>query len=154
MFPGSTELELEAGIVSSGRIFRSGKRRKTEKGWWNPSMFEESEHELWSYEDEGSCDEEDDYSPISEGPKAEDSAETSRLGRNYITPTISQEVRYRVSSPENTANTDSAIPVTSVWEGTPPMNSKLENPNSNSMVATDVRLPTFNGNGTEDPEQH
>ena len=46
MFPGITEHELEFGILRSGRIFRSGKRRKTENGRRNPSLFEESEKEL------------------------------------------------------------------------------------------------------------
>ena len=51
-------------------------------------------------EDQGSCDEEEDYSPISEGPEdSEDFEEMSRSGCNYITPTISPEVRSRVSSP-------------------------------------------------------
>ena len=53
-----------------------------------------------------------------------------------------------------TNNTDSAILVTSAREGTPPLNYELENLDANSMDATDVWLPTFNGNGMEDPEQH
>ena len=68
MFSGSTEPEVEAGIPRSERIFRSGKRRKTERGRRNPRLFEESQHKIWSCEDEGSCDEEEDYSPILEGP--------------------------------------------------------------------------------------
>ena len=32
MFPGSTEPELEAGFLRSGRRFRSGKRRNTVGG--------------------------------------------------------------------------------------------------------------------------
>ena len=41
-------------------------------------MFKESEHELQSQVDEGSCDEED-YSPISEGPEDfEEFGETPR----------------------------------------------------------------------------
>ena len=64
MFPGSTKAELEARFLRSGRRFKSGKRRKTERGQQNPSLFEESEHELRSQEDEGSCDEEEDYSLI------------------------------------------------------------------------------------------
>ena len=32
MFPGSTEPKLEAGILRSGRRFRSRKGRKTEEG--------------------------------------------------------------------------------------------------------------------------
>ena len=64
MFPGSTEPELEVRVLRSGRIFRSGKRRKTERGRQNPILFEGSEHELRSCEDEGSCDEDEDYSLI------------------------------------------------------------------------------------------
>ena len=48
MFPGSTEPELEAGILRSGRRFISGKRIKIEGGRRTPSLFEESEHELHS----------------------------------------------------------------------------------------------------------
>ena len=67
MFPGNTEPELEDGFLGNGRRFRSRKRRKTEEGRRAPSLFEESEHELQSQVDEGSCDEEEDYSSISEG---------------------------------------------------------------------------------------
>ena len=69
MFPGSTKPELEARFLSSGRRFQSGKRRKTIGGRQNPSIFEESEHELQLQEDEGSYDEEEEYIPISEGAK-------------------------------------------------------------------------------------
>ena len=100
MFPGSTEPELEVRVLRSGRIFRSWKRRKTKRGRRNPSLFEGSEHELRSYKDEGSCDEEEEYRPISEGPEdSKDSKETSRSGHNYITLAISPEVRSRISSP-------------------------------------------------------
>ena len=63
MFPRSIEPELEAGFLRGGRRFRSGKRRKTDRGRRNFSLFKESEHELWFHEDEGYCDEEEDYSP-------------------------------------------------------------------------------------------
>ena len=43
---------------------------------------------------------------------------------------------------------------TSVQEGATLLKPVLENPNTNPMAATDVWLPTFNGNGMEDPEQH
>ena len=90
MFPGRIEPELGDGVLRSGRRFRSGKRRKTKRGRWNPSLFEGSKHELQSCEDKGSCDEEEDYSPISEGPEHLDSSEkTSRLEHNYITLAIS-----------------------------------------------------------------
>ena len=46
MFLGSIELELEAGLLRSGKRFRSVKRKNIEEGRQNPSLFEESEHEL------------------------------------------------------------------------------------------------------------
>ena len=71
-----------------------------ERGRQNLSIIEESEHKLWLHEDEGSCDEEEDYSLISEGAEEyEESKETPRLGRNYITLGVSLEVISRVSSP-------------------------------------------------------
>ena len=39
-------------------------------------------------------------------------------------------------------------------EGTPPLNYVPENPKANLIAATDVWLPTFNGNGTKYPEKH
>ena len=97
MFPRRTEPELKVGVLRSGRRFRSGKRRKTKRGRWNPSLFEGSEHELWSCEDEGSCNKEEDYSLILEGPKDPDSSdETSGLEHNYITPAIFPKTRSRV----------------------------------------------------------
>ena len=66
MFPGSIEPKLESRVLRSGRRFRSGKRRKTKEGRRAPSLFEESEHELQSQVDEGYCNEEEEYSPISE----------------------------------------------------------------------------------------
>ena len=152
MFPRRTEPKLEVRVLRSGRRFRSGKRRKTKRGRWNPSLFEGSKHELWSCEDEGSYDEEEDYNPISKGPEdSKDSEETSGSEHNYITPTISPETRSRVSSPERTTNMDSTTPRTSAQGGTPPLNPVLEDPNANSMAVTDVRLPTFNGNGMNLP---
>ena len=62
MFLGNTEPKLEAGFLRSGRIFRSGKIRKTVGGRRTPSLFEESEYEFESWIDEGSCDEEEYYS--------------------------------------------------------------------------------------------
>ena len=75
-------------------------------------------------------------------------------GCNYITPAISPEVRSRVSSPEMTINTDSASPVTSTQEGTPPLISIPENIDANSIAVMDVRFPTLNGNRTKDLEKH
>ena len=62
---------------------------KIERGQWNPSLFKGRKNELWSYEDEGSCNEEEDYIPILKGPEYfEDFEETSGSERNYITPEI------------------------------------------------------------------
>ena len=36
----------------------------------------------------------------------------------------------------------------------PPLNQSSDNLNANLMAGHDIRLPTFNGNGPEDPEQH
>ena len=80
MFLGSGEPKLEVGFLRSGRRFRSGKRRKIEEGRQAPSVFEESEHEHQSQVHKGSCDEEEDYSPISEG--AEDSKENFKTPRS------------------------------------------------------------------------
>ena len=89
MFPKRIEPILEVGVLRSGRKFRSRKRRKTERGRWNPIFFDGSEHKLWSCKDEGSCDEEEDYNLISEGPEdSKDSDEKSGSNHNYITPTI------------------------------------------------------------------
>ena len=118
MFPGITEPELEVGVLRSGILFRSRKRRKTERGRQNPRLFEESRHKLWSYEDEGSCDEEEEYSPILEGPEDPESFdETSGSEHNYITLDISPETRSRVSCPERTSNLDNTSPETSAPEG-------------------------------------
>ena len=101
MFLGSTKPELEARVLRSGRRFRSRKRRKTEEGRRAPSLFEESEHEILSQLDEGSCDEEENYNLISEGTKEfEEPVETPRSGRDYITLGVSLEVRSRASSPK------------------------------------------------------
>ena len=116
-------------------------------------MFEGSEHEIQSCKDEGSCVEEEDYSLILEGAKDSNSFDkTSGLEHNYITPTISPETRYRVSSLERTSNPDNTSPEISAQEGTTKLNPTLESLNANPMATTDVRLPTFNGNGTKYPE--
>ena len=64
MFPRSTEPELEAIFLRSGRRFRSRKRIKTKEGSRSPSLFEASEYKVESWLEKGSCDEEEDYSSI------------------------------------------------------------------------------------------
>ena len=70
-------------------------------------------------------------------------------------------MRPKSSSPEHLVNTSSPSVRTGAQGGpsvTPlnPANSRnlVNTPNTALMVGTYVRLPTFNGNGTEDPEQH
>ena len=153
MFLVGTKPELEAGFLRSGRRFRSGKWRKIVGGRWTPSLFEESEYEYETWLDEGSYDEEEYYSLISEGvEESKESMETLRYIRNYTTPRVSPEVRSRASSPERAINIDSASTMNSVEESPPPLNYSLENPDANLMAGADIRLPTFNGNGAEDME--
>ena len=80
--------------------------------------------------------------------------ETPRSGHNYITPGVSPEVRSTPSSLERVVNIDSSSIVTRNKEQTPPFNHSLDNHEKNSMVGHDIWLPTFNGNGAEDPKQH
>ena len=80
--------------------------------------------------------------------------ETPRSGHNYITLAISPEVRSRVSSLERTTNSDKPGTVTNMLESMPPLNPLLENSDANSISGVDIQLPTFNGNGAEDPEKH
>ena len=79
--------------------------------------------------------------------------ETPRLGRDYIKNGVLLEVRSRASSPERIFNIDSVSIATRVQEGTPPLKSFIDNLDANSMAGVDIRLPTFNGNGAEDPKK-
>ena len=65
-----------------------------------------------------------------------------------MTPAISPNTRSR------TSNSDSTSLETSAPEGATQLNPTPENLNANLMATTYVRLPTFNGNGTEGPKQH
>ena len=67
MFPGDSGTELDVGYLRSGRIFRSGKRRKTVIGRGSCNMSRGEDYELMSHFDEGSCDEEEEYQSIFEG---------------------------------------------------------------------------------------
>ena len=66
MFPGSSEDELGIGFLRSRRRFRSGKRRKVTRGRKAYSLPREGEYGCESYLDEGSYDEEEEYSSVSE----------------------------------------------------------------------------------------
>ena len=67
---------------------------------------------------------------------------------------MSPEVRSRTSSSERTVNTGSTSVATTVQGSPPSLNFPLNNPDIDLMAGIDIRLPTFNGNGVGDPEQH
>ena len=91
MFPGSTEPELEVGILRSGRKFMQRKRRKAIGGRKTPSLIEESEYKVESRLDERYCNEEEDYSLIFEGlEESEDSVETPISECNYHARSITR----------------------------------------------------------------
>ena len=161
MFPGSSEDELGTGFLRSGRRFQSGKRRKVIGGRRAYSFPREGEYGCESYLDEGSCDEEEEYILVSEREETGGSTESPRIGCDYSIPERSPREIPRSPSPEPLVNTSSP----SVETGTQanpsmiPLNlvnprNPVNNPRATLMVGTDVRLPTFNGNGTEDPKQH
>ena len=120
-------------------------------------MLREGEYGCDSYLDEGSYNKEE-YSPVSEREESRQSAEFPRIGHDYSIPERSPRERPRSPSPEPLVNTSSpsvgtgekeipsAIPINPVNSGGP-----MNNPNATLMVGIDIRLPTFNGNGTEDP---
>ena len=66
-------------------------------------------------------------------------------------------MRPRISSPEQLVNTSSPSaqggPLVAAVNPANPVNP-VNNPNATLIAGTNVRLPTFNGNGTEDPKQH
>ena len=70
MFPGDSGTKLESVFLRGGRIFRYKKKRKTLFGRGSCCTDrEEDGYELASYMDEDSCEEEEDYGPMSEGEK-------------------------------------------------------------------------------------
>ena len=70
MFPGDSGTKLESVFLRSGRIFRYEKRRKTLFGRGSCCTDrEEDGYELASYMDEDSCEEEEEYEPMSKGEK-------------------------------------------------------------------------------------
>ena len=87
-----------------------------------------------------------------------ESADMLRTGRDYDIPRRSPEVRPRSSSPELLVNTSSPS-VGNGAQGGPsvtPVNptnpgNTVKNPSATLMERRDVRLPTLNGNGIEDP---
>ena len=161
MFQGSSEDELDVWFLRIGRRFRSRKRRKVAGGRRAYSLLREGEYGWESHLNEGSCDEEEEYSLISKREKSWESAELPRIGRDYNILERSPKVRPRSFLPEPLVNTSSpsegtgaqgipsTIPVNPVHMGNP-----VNNPRSTLMAGTNVRLPTFSGNGMEDPEQH
>ena len=84
-----------------------------------------------------------------------------RTGCDYDIPRRSPEVRPRSSLPKPLVN-NSSPSVRTGAQGSPlailvnPSNSRnlVNNPSATLMVGKDIRLPRFNGNGIDDPEQH
>ena len=72
MFPVDRRTKLEGGYLRSGRIFRLRKRRKnmTRRGSCSTTRGEDYKSTL--HFDEGSCDEEEEYQPISEREEEEE----------------------------------------------------------------------------------
>ena len=161
MFPGSSEEELDIGFLRSGRTFRLGKRRKVTGDRRDYSFPREGAYGCESYLDEGSCDEEEEYSPISKRVELGGSAELPRIERDYSSPERFPRVRIGSPSCEPLLRTSSSSGETGVQGGPPtvlvnPVDSgnSVNNLDASIMARTDVRLPTFTGDGTEDPEKH
>ena len=95
MFPRSSEDELNTGFLRSGRRFRSGKRIKVTGGRRAYSFPKEGEYGCESYLDEGSYDEEEEYSPVFERAELGGSIESPRIGRDYSIPERSPRERPR-----------------------------------------------------------
>ena len=90
MFPGEGGTELESRFLRSARRFRSDKRRKTlfRRGSCNKKQ-EEERYEFTSYLDEGSCDEEEEYHPISEGDEeSEESTKSPEQEHGHDSPAV------------------------------------------------------------------
>ena len=93
---------------------------------------------------------------IFEREESEESTRMLRIGRDYDSPRRSPEARPGSPSPEKLVNTSiqsfetSAKRIPSVIQVN--LGNLVNNPSSTLMAGIDVRLPTFSGNGTEDPE--
>ena len=152
---------MDTGFLRSERRFQSGKRRKVAGGRRAYSLPKEGEYGCESHLNEGSCDEEEKYSLISQIEELEESADSPSKGCDYDILGRSPEVRPRSSSPEPCVNTSSPSARTGI-QGIPsvtPLNptnlgNPVNNPSTTLMAGTNVRLLTFNRNGTEDLEQH
>ena len=111
--------------------------------------------ELNSHSDSGSCDEEEEYKPISK--REEEEAEAPDPEYEYgtlTTPCTSPQVRYINSSPSgfvNTTNNNSG----NSGQGSPTSQTFCPSITGvNIMAGNDIKLPIFNGNGLEDPKHH
>ena len=71
MFYGDSGTALEGGRIRSGRRFRSRKRGKNMIRRGIFSMNRGEDYDFTLHFDEGSCDEEEEYQPISERDEEE-----------------------------------------------------------------------------------
>ena len=65
MFHANIGTELEGGCLRNWRIFQLGKRKKTMTTRGSCITNRGEDYELTLHFDEGSCDEEEEYQPIS-----------------------------------------------------------------------------------------
>ena len=155
MFPGDSETNLEGGHLRSGRRFWSGKRRRNVTRRGSCSMTRGEVYELTSHFEGGSCDEEDEYQPISKREEEEEEAPNPEY--EYGTPTTlhtSLKVRSRNSSHSGFSNISNNNCGNS-GQGSPfSQTSYPIVPRTNIMAGNDIKLPIFNGNGLEYPKQH
>ena len=86
MFLGSYEDDLGTGFLRSRRRFRLGKRRKVIGGRRAYSFPRKGEYGCESYLYEGSYDEEEEHSLVSEREKSGGSSESPRIGCDYSIP--------------------------------------------------------------------
>ena len=101
--------------------------------------------------DEGSCDEEEEYQPISKREEEQEQAIDPEY--EYDTPTTlptSPKVRDRNSSSSGFFNQSNSSGENNIQR----IPTSRVVPRTNIMVRNDIKLPIFNENGLEDPEKH
>ena len=119
------------------------------------STYQEEEgYEFVAYLDKGSCDEEEEYQPISEGEEeSEESTKALEQECAYKFPTLPKIILQGIS-PSDSINTSTTNTVNHE-QGSPTSPNFVSNvPTTNTMLGAHIKLPIFNGKGLEDLEQH